>query len=133
MVMETINTILGYAPAVVTAGIALATFFETRRGKRTKQIVDEAIEPLVIGRDENRKNIENLTRAVGSIRMDTLRLQMMSLIYRDPKNIDSILKVAELYFHDGGDWYMTSEFKKWAKSQGVEIPDDIWNIIKHEK
>lgn len=130
---EFLETLLKYSPALITAAIALATFFETRRGKRVKEIVDEAVEPLIKGRDENKKNIENLTRAVGSIRMDTLRLQMMSLIYRDPKNVDSILKVAELYFHDGGDWYMTSEFKKWAKTQGVEIPDDIWNIIKHEK
>lgn len=127
------ETLLKYSPAFITAAIALATFFETRRGKRVKQIVDEAIEPLIKGRDENKKNIENLTQAVGSIRMDTLRLQMMSLMYRDPKNVDSILKVAETYFVGGGDWYLTSEFKKWAKTQDVEIPDDIWNVIKHEK
>lgn len=130
---EFLETLLKYSPTLITALIALATFIQTHRGNRTKQIVDEAIKPLIKGRDENKRNIENLTQAVGSIRMDTLRLQMMSLMYRDPKNVDSILKVAELYFHNGGDWYLTSEFKKWAKAQDVEIPDDIWNIIKHEK
>lgn len=131
--MEIVNSILGYLPALVTAGIALATFIQTRRGSKTKEIIEEALKPVIERGIENKKNIENLTEAVGSIRMDTLRLQMMSLMYRDPKNIDSILKVAEPYFKNGGDWYMTSEFKKWAKIQGVEIPDEIWRVIKHER
>lgn len=67
-------------------------------------------------------------------RKDTLRIQLMMLIQNQPENIDSILKLAETYFVKlHGDWYMSSEFKKWAKAHNVEVPEIIINKIdSHE-
>ena len=67
-------------------------------------------------------------------RKDTLRIQLMMLIQNQPENIDSILKLAETYFVKlHGDWYMSSEFKKWAKAHDVEVPEIIFNKLdSHE-
>lgn len=120
-------------PALITAGIALATFIEAKRGKKTQTIVDEAIQPLIVGRDENKKNIEELARAVDDIRGDTVRIQLNDLIERDPDNIDTILKVAEFYFIDiKKNWWMASKFKKWAKQHDVEVPEHLLYVVNHE-
>lgn len=64
------------------------------------------------------------------IRKDTLRIQLTSYIKDQPENIDTILKLAETYFVQlKGDWYMTSEFNKWAKAHDIEVPPIISNAI----
>lgn len=131
--MEIIDKIGQYLPTLVTAGIALATFLEAKRGRKTQQIIDEAVKPLIKGRDENKKNIEDLAKVVDDIRGDTIRLQLNDLIERDPQNIDTILKVAEFYFIDmQKNWWMASKFKKWAKQHDVEVPDHLLYIVNHE-
>ena len=67
-------------------------------------------------------------------RKDTLRIQLSMYIKEDTNNIDAILKLAETYFVKlGGDWYMTSEFTKWAKKHDVVIPQDIYAAINTHK
>lgn len=130
---EVVNSLLQYSPAIITAGIALATFFETKRGRKTQEIVDEAIKPLIKGREENRKGIEELTKVVDEIRGDTVRLQLNDLIERDPNNIDTILKVAEFYFIDiKKNWWMASKFKHWAHQHDVDVPDHLLYVVNHE-
>lgn len=55
------------------------------------------------------------------IRKDTLRIQLSQYMKDQPSNIDTILKLAETYFVElQGDWYMTSEFSKWAEKNNVD-------------
>ena len=66
------------------------------------------------------------------IRKDTLRIQLSNYIKDQPENIDTIIKIAETYFVEmHGDWYMTSEFQKWADSQGIKVPTLIQQSILH--
>ena len=69
------------------------------------------------------------------IRKDTLRIQLSQYMKDQPENVDTILKLAEMYFVQlKGDWYMTSEFSKWADSQGIKVPSIIQkSIIDIEK
>jgi hypothetical protein len=47
-----------------------------------------------------------------------------------PENVDTILKLAELYFIKlHGDWYMTNVFNKWAKEHDIVVPAHIYEAI----
>ena len=88
--------------------------------------------------DQNMKmfeeHVSKLIKISEDTRKDTLRIQLLMLIKDQPENIDTILKIAESYFVElDGDWYMTSEFKRWAKAHEVEIPDSIWGKVESHK
>lgn len=77
--------------------------------------------------DERIASVEN---TLNDIRQDTTRLQLDNLINNDSDNIESILKVAKVYFMDmNGDWYMTEKFKKWGKDHDVDLSD--FNFTSH--
>ena len=77
------------------------------------------------------KRVDELIEITEDTRKDTLRIQLLMLMSNEENNVDTILKVAELYFIGlHGDWYMTSEFCKWAKKHDVVIPDGIWSVMK---
>lgn len=77
--------------------------------------------------DERIASVEN---TLNDIRQDTTRLQLDNLINNDSDNIESILKVAKVYFIDmNGDWYMTEKFKKWGKDHDVDLSD--FNFTSH--
>ena len=77
--------------------------------------------------DERIASVEN---TLNDIRLDTTRLQLDNLINNDADNIESILKVAKVYFIDmNGDWYMTEKFKKWGKDHDVDLSD--FNFTSH--
>ena len=79
------------------------------------------------------KIVEDLKGISLDTRKDTLRIQLMLLIQNQPENIDSILKLAETYFVKlHGDWYMTSEFKRWAKAHNIEVPDTMFQHVDNE-
>ncbi len=81
--------------------------------------------------DTINKNIDKLLEVTEDTRKDTLRIQLLMIMTHDPDNVDTILKLAETYFVKlKGDWYMTSEFNRWAKAHDVQIPDNIWSLMK---
>lgn len=74
--------------------------------------------------------ISSVETTINDIREDTIRLQLDNLINNDSDNIESILKVAKVYFIDmNGDWYMTEKFKKWGKDHDVDLSD--FNFTSH--
>lgn len=87
-------------------------------------------------KDSNTK-IDNLTTNVNKIlniseetRRDTLRIQLLMILEQHPDNVDTILKLAETYFVElHGDWYMSSEFNKWAKAHNIIVPSHIFQAI----
>lgn len=110
-------------------------------GKEMKKLYDL----MYFGKDETYKLKEDSDKKINEInetltkvldisedtRKDTLRIQLMMLMRDQEDNIDTILRVAETYFVKlQGDWYMTSEFNKWAKKHDVTIPKNIWGSIK---
>lgn len=88
-------------------------------------------------RSDTERRIQHFTDSVAQLvettqetRRDTLRIQLLMIMQSQPDNIDTILKLAEAYFVTlGGDWYMTSEFNKWAKAHEVTIPSHIDKAI----
>lgn len=49
-----------------------------------------------------------------------LRLELITLMESDPTNVVEIEKVAKSYFGNGGDWYMTSLYSRYAKEYGAD-------------
>lgn len=93
--------------------------------------VDEASKDRITSFNDR---VDKIIGIVEDTRKDTLRIQLLILMREDNDNIDTILRLAETYFVKlQGDWYMTSEFCKWAKAHDVMIPNNIWDSIKdHE-
>lgn len=76
------------------------------------------------------QNIDKLLKVSEETRRDTVRIQLLMVLEHQSDNIDTILKMAELYFVDlKGDWYMTNEFIKWAKKHDVAVPANIYQAI----
>jgi len=77
-----------------------------------------------------REAVDELIDTTRETRRDTLRIQLLMILAHQPDNIDTILKLAQTYFVNlQGDWYMTSEFTKWAKAHEIEIPDGLYQAI----
>lgn len=71
---------------------------------------------------ETNKKIDNVSAEMSSIKLDTMRMQLLMLISDDPTNHGDILKVAKVYFVDlDGDWVATETFLSWAKAEGVDV------------
>lgn len=69
-----------------------------------------------------RSDIEQLSNDVASIKLDTTRMQLLTLIHEEPDNVTDILKVAKYYFKDlGGDWYMSGLFAEWAAQHDIDV------------
>ena len=72
-------------------------------------------------REELRECMAANKQQLSEIRKDTLRIQLSQYMKDQPSNIDTILKLAETYFVElQGDWYMTSEFSKWAEKNNID-------------
>lgn len=70
---------------------------------------------------------KGLKSKVKKIEKDTVRLQLLFLIYNTPEEEHEILQVAEYYFRTlKANWYMSSLFDKWLKKRGLERP--IWFV-----
>lgn len=75
-------------------------------------------------------SLETLVKTSQETRKDTVRIQLLMVIESQPENVDTIMKLAETYFVElKGDWYMTSEFSKWAKAHDIAVPANIYNAI----
>lgn len=104
------------------------------------KVMREAEQKTYDLKKDSDNKIDNLSNCLDKVlkisqdtRKDTLRIQLIMIMTHQPDNIDTILKIAEVYFVElGGDWYMTSEFNKWAKAHDVIVPSNIYNIIKKE-
>lgn len=113
--------------------------FERKAREDFKEIMLKAKDQTIEMKKDSNEKIENLSKCLHKVleisedtRKDTLRIQLMMLMKEQEDNIDTILKVAETYFVElQGDWYMTSEFNKWAKRHEVTIPDNIWGSMKN--
>lgn len=71
-----------------------------------------------------RNDIDQLSQDVASIKLDTTRMQLLTLMTEDSDNVTDILKVAKYYFQDlHGDWYMSRMFSDWAEQHNIDVSD----------
>lgn len=112
--------------------------YESAARKDFTEVMQMARQQTLDMKADSDKRIESFREAVDELidttretRRDTLRIQLLMILAHQPDNIDTILKLAQTYFVDlHGDWYMTSEFNKWAKAHDIEIPTYISNAIQ---
>lgn len=119
-----------------TTIVALAIIWLIYRSEaRTKAELQKHIQESNELRAELKECMVNNKQMMVDIRRDTLRIQLSNYIKDQPENIDTIIKIAEEYFvHLKGDWYATSEFRKWAKAHDIEVPQLITTaIVENEK
>lgn len=65
--------------------------------------------------------LDDVSGQMDSIKMDTVRTQLLTLMSNYPDNTSEILKVADHYFNDmNGDWYMTQLFEQWAEAHDID-------------
>lgn len=84
-----------------------------------------AVVQLLITRHDTKKNVKG---KLERLEKDGLRTQLLLLILMKPKEDNEILTIAEHYFKKppaglGGNWYMTSMFKKWLEDNNVGRPE----------
>ena len=110
-----------------TTIVALAIIWLIYRSeRRTNLDLQKHIQESNELREELRECMVENKKALADIRRDTLRIQLSNYMKDQPENIDTILKIAEEYFVClKGDWYATSEFRKWAKAHDIEVPQII--------
>lgn len=69
----------------------------------------------------NRNGIKSKLK---KIEKDTVRLQLLFLMYNTPDDTQEIMNAAEYYFETlKANWYMSSLFDKWLKRHGMERPN----------
>lgn len=70
------------------------------------------------------KTLINLDKRVDEVDLGLLRVQLLTLMNHYENDLYQIMLVAEKYFTNGGDWYMSSLFEKFIKEHKLETP--IW-------
>lgn len=84
-----------------------------------------ALVQFLITRWDTKKNLKG---SLKKLEKDGLRTQLLLLLLIQPGEQTEILTIAERYFKKppqglGGNWYMTSLFKKWLEENKVGKPE----------
>lgn len=129
-----ITTILGCAGGILTGILAYIKFFAERSDKKKAEnletILEEKLAPIISNQKGIMEANDKQDKEIKEIRLDTTRTQLLILLQHEPRNYDTIFKIAHRYFCQlGGDWYMSVEFQKWADSQQIKIPESISKAI----
>ena len=76
-----------------------------------------------------RSELKQIKAEILESQKDRKRQQLLTMMYHNPKNVDTICEIARVYFSElGGNWYMDTEFQKWLDEQGVPAPS--WFVKK---
>lgn len=72
---------------------------------------------MIVGAIQKRSKLRKLEK-------DTVRLQLLFLMYVIPDEQQELMNVAQYYFKTlKSNWYMTSLFAKYLKRNGLDRPD----------
>lgn len=131
--VDAIKTTIATTATTIVALVLIYLIYKSEQSahKELQEHIKESNEL----REEIKECMATNRQQLLDIRKDTLRIQLSQYMKDQPENVDTILKIAETYFVQlKGDWYMTSEFSKWADSQGIKVPSIIQkSIIDIEK
>ncbi len=131
--VDAIKTTIATTATTIVALVLIYLIYKSEQSAHKE--LQKHIEESNILQEELRVCMVDNKQQLLDIRKDTLRIQLSQYMKDQPENVDTILKLAETYFVQlKGDWYMTSEFSKWADSQGIKVPSIIQkSIIDIEK
>lgn len=89
----------------------LVQFFFKRHDDRNDELADI------------KKELAYIRSEIKESQRDRKRQQMLTMMYHNPTNIDTICEIGRVYFTElDGNWYMDMEFQKWLDEQGVPAP-----------
>lgn len=72
---------------------------------------------MIVGAVQRKSKLRKLEK-------DTVRLQLLFLMYVIPDETQELMNVAQYYFKTlKSDWYMTTLFSKYLKKHGIDRPD----------
>lgn len=77
-------------------------------------------------KEDTVKEFRNEIKIIKDVQHQTIlrvtRMELLSIIEKEPNNVDAILQVAEYYFIElNGNAYVHSIFENWAKQHNVSI------------
>lgn len=115
--------------------------YEAKARKDFVEIMLKARQETLDMKEDSNNKIQQLSTGLDKVlkvseetRKDTVRIQLLMILKHQPDNIDTILKIAELYFVKlRGDWYMTTVFNQWAKEHDITLPLNIYQAINAEE
>ena len=67
-------------------------------------------------RSRKDKRLELLEQKIEETRMGAMRLQILYLIFHDPKNKVAINQLMDFYTQNGGNSYIQGVYQKWKKA-----------------
>ncbi len=86
---------------------------------------------FLIGRHDKKKDekdglraaVKDIQKKLKKQEKDSVRTQLLVLIFLQPHETQEILTLGKHYFdHLDGNWYMTSIYSKWLKRNEIEVP-----------
>lgn len=90
--------------------------FQRKRDKESKATgLESKIDTIVADQDK-------IIKAQHRHEMDILRVELKLMISDFPDQESDILRIAEHYFTDGGNWVMSSTFLVWLQQRNLPTP-----------
>lgn len=84
-------------------------------------IITAIVAPVILfllqeWRNHKDKRLETLEAKIEETRMGAMRLQILYLIFHDPKNKVAINQLMDFYTQNGGNSYVQGVYEKWKKA-----------------
>lgn len=109
--------------ALTSSGLlAFFQFLITRHDKKKdeKEGLRADVKAL---KDDLKTDIQDIQKKLKKQEKDSVRTQLLVLIFLQPHEKQELLTLGEHYFKSlKGDWYMTSIYRKWLKRNDIETP-----------
>lgn len=79
---------------------------------------------FLINRRDTKKNskLDKFEKKLDGISLSQYRTEMLVMMNHYQDDVNEIMRLAQHYFLNGGDFYMTSLFAKWLKEHKIEKP-----------
>ena len=115
--MESVTTTI--IVALLSSGALsalIAGLFQIWQTKQSKKDgLESKVDTLVADQDK-------IIKAQHRHEMDILRVELKLMISDFPDQESDILRIAEHYFTDGGNWVMSSTFLAWLQQRNLPTP-----------
>lgn len=84
-------------------------------------VITAIIAPVILfllqeWRNRKDKRLDTLEKKIEETWMGTIRLQILYLIFHDPKNKVAINQLMDFYTKNGGNSYVQEVYQKWKKA-----------------
>jgi len=99
-------------------GSGLIQFLISRKDQQKKDSIEAKLQPIG-------EKIDKILTEQKKTEKDSLRTQLLVMMYSLPNNHEEIMTLAQRYFGElKGDWFYSSLFNKWLKENNIEKP--LW-------